>query len=144
MIGYNKNLLTLFISHGCSNEVNLLMIEMFNQCEAESQVSEIFEQFKMDEYIQNCLENLKNSELFANAATFLIKVIEHNYNNFISPENSARIVEGLSSINLSKRGDIMIYSNLLFAFLQLFGKRKNAIAPQLFKLAVDHYRNALN
>lgn len=39
----------------------------------------------MDEYIQNCLENLKNSELFVNAATFLIKVIEHNYINFISP-----------------------------------------------------------
>lgn len=38
----------------------------------------------------------------------------------------------------------MIHSNLLFAFLQLFGKKKNAIAPQLFKLAVDRYRNTLN
>lgn len=84
MVGYNKNLLSLFISHGSANEVNLLMIEMFNQCEAENQVSEIFEQFKMEEYIQSCLENLKNSDLFANAATFLIKVIEHNYTNFIS------------------------------------------------------------
>ena len=74
----------MFISHGNSNEVSLLMIEMFNQCEAENQVSEIFEQFKFEEYIQSCLENLKNSELFVNAATFLIKVIEHNYPNFVS------------------------------------------------------------
>jgi hypothetical protein len=59
-------------------------------------------------------------------------------------DNPARLVESLSSINISKRGDVMIYSNLLFAFLHLFGKKKNAIAPQLFKLAVDRYKSALN
>lgn len=39
---------------------------------------------------------------------------------------------------------MIIYSNLLFTFLHLLGKRKNALAPQLFKLALDRYKNALN
>lgn len=38
----------------------------------------------------------------------------------------------------------MVYTNLLFSFLNLLGKKKNATAPQLFKLAVDRYRNVLN
>lgn len=33
MVGYNRNLLTLFLNNGSSNEVTLLMIEMVNQCE---------------------------------------------------------------------------------------------------------------
>jgi hypothetical protein len=42
MVGYNKNLLTLFMAHGSAGEVAMLMIEMFNQCESDNQVSEIF------------------------------------------------------------------------------------------------------
>lgn len=95
--------------------------------------------------MQTCLANMKNSQLFANAGTYLIKIIEYNYTNFIANgDNLARLFENMSSINISKRGDVMIYSNQLFAFLQLFGKKKNGIAPQLFKLAVDRYRNTIN
>ncbi len=49
-----------------------------------------------------------------------------------------------NSLNISKRGDVIISTNLIFAFLQLFGKRKVSIAPQFFKLAVERYRQALN
>lgn len=54
------------------------------------------------------------------------------------------MVENLANVNLSKRGDVIIYTNMLFSFLQQFGKKKNAIAPQLFKLAVERYRGNLN
>lgn len=38
----------------------------------------------------------------------------------------------------------MIFTNLIFGLLHVFGSKKNQIAPQLFKLAVDKYRNNLN
>jgi hypothetical protein len=72
-----------------------------------------------------------------NAATFLIKVIEHNYFTFASDgENLTKMVESLSKITLSKRGDVIMHTNFLFAFLQQFGRKKNAIAPQLLTIAV--------
>jgi hypothetical protein len=33
---------------------------------------------------------------------------------------------------------------MLFAFLQLLAKKKNAIAPQFLRVAVERYRNSLN
>lgn len=42
IIGYNKNLLTLFLGNGSADEVALLMIEMINQSEAENQLQEVF------------------------------------------------------------------------------------------------------
>jgi hypothetical protein len=47
-------------------------------------------------------------------------------------------------LTLSKRGDVVIFTNLTFAFLHIFGRKKNQIAPQFFKLAVDKYRSNLN
>ena len=47
-------------------------------------------------------------------------------------------------LSLAKRSSVIIYANLLFAFLHTFGKRKNPIAPQFFKLAVDKYRGTIN
>lgn len=47
-------------------------------------------------------------------------------------------------LELSKRGDVLIHINLIFAFLHLFGRKKHAIAPQLYKLAVEKYKNSLN
>jgi ABC-type uncharacterized transport system substrate-binding protein len=88
---------------------------------------------------------LKNSELFINAATFLIKVIEHNYFHFVSDgENLAKMIYSLSTISLSKKGDVIVYTNLLFSFLQQFGRKKNAVAPQLLSLAVDRYKSTIN
>lgn len=53
-------------------------------------------------------------------------------------------MEGLSTANLSKKGDTIIFTNILFALLQQFGRRKNAIAPQILTTAVERYRSAIN
>jgi hypothetical protein len=42
MVGPNKNLLTLFLAHTSAGEVERLMIEMVNQCEADNRISEVF------------------------------------------------------------------------------------------------------
>ena len=47
-------------------------------------------------------------------------------------------------LSLSKRSKVIIFTNLVFAFLHTFGRKKNPIAPQFFKLAVDKYRSSLN
>jgi hypothetical protein len=110
---------------------------MINQCEREGRVNEAFEQFKMSDFTRSCIENMKGSELFANAGAFLVKVVEHNYNNFSSDsEGLVKIVDSLSSPTLSKRGDIIMHTNIMFALLQQFGRRKNAIAPQILATAV--------
>lgn len=118
---------------------------MINQCEREGRASDVFEQFKMSDFTRSCIENLKASELFANAGAFLLKVVEHNYSNFSADsEGLVKIVDSLSSPTFSKRGDIMVYTNIMFALLQQFGKRKNAIAPQILATAVERYRSTIN
>jgi len=47
-------------------------------------------------------------------------------------------------LSLSKKSQVIIFTHLIFALLQLYGKKKNPIAPQLFKLAVDKYRSTIN
>jgi hypothetical protein len=47
-------------------------------------------------------------------------------------------------LSLSRRSQIVIFTDLVFAFLHAFGRRKNPIAPQFFKLAVDKYRSTIN
>ena len=92
-----------------------------------------------------CIENIKNSELFINAASFLLKIAESNYPYFSNNnDNISKMVDNFSSLSLSRRSDIIIHSNLLFAFLQLLAKKKNALAPQFLRVAVERYRNSLN
>lgn len=91
----------------------------------------------MSDFIRSCIDNLKVSELFANAGAFLLKVVEHNYNNFSSDsEGLVKIIDSLSRPTLSKKGDIIVNTNIMFALLQQFGRRKNAIAPQILSTAV--------
>lgn len=49
--------------------------------------------FKFDEFITISVSNLKNNDLFINSGSFIIKVLEHNYNKFVQHEdNVIRIV----------------------------------------------------
>lgn len=54
------------------------------------------------------------------------------------------MLDNLSLLNLFKRSDIIIQTDIIFAMLAVLGKRKNGLAPQYYKLAVEKYRNSLD
>ena len=119
------------------------MTELLTQSEKNGSIQQVFEMFRFGDFVDHAIDSLRDSELFAVAGTFLLRTIEYNYQN-ISSEQLPRIVDYLSMLNLPKRSSVIIFTDLIFAFLHTYGRRKNAIAPQFFKLAVDKYRSSLN
>jgi hypothetical protein len=54
------------------------------------------------------------------------------------------VLNNLEHLALHKKVHITIYINSLFGLLDIFGKRKNSIAPLFFKLIIEKYKLALN
>lgn len=91
------------------------------------------------------MDKLRESEYFVVAGDLLIQVASADYSFFSQlGDNIGRMAEELSTLNLSKRGNTFCHSSLVFAWLELLGRRKNSAAPQFFRLAVDRYRNAIH
>lgn len=80
-----------------------------------------------------------------NSGAFLLKIAELGYSNFI--QNSTvlnKLIENLYLLNLSKRIDVFVFTDVVFALLHIFGKKKNNVAPLFFKLAVEKYKSTIN
>ena len=145
IVGFNRNLLSMFLSHCVFSDTALVMTELLNQAQEAGAVQEVLEQHRYSELINQSIEALKDPEAFIPAGHCLLKNIELNYNFFVgSQELLLRAVESFSRLTPARRGETIVATTMLFGLLHTFGRRKNAIAPQLFKLAVDRFKNSLN
>ena len=45
---------------------------------------------------------------------------------------------------MEKTDRVIILTTMTFGLLHIFGRRKNSIAPQLFKLLVDKFKSSIN